>query len=172
MLTQYIVWWLHNHKKLSIVRWSHICDSRPLEWNLSQLVIQTVNCLYYQLRKMYGSKRPGYLIVYCELQCCAIAHQLWPHVPMGFPGMKNMVSMVMAYKYAFNFYSYFWLTHSPSLSSYTCRLPSSAPSLSTWREYSTTGMEKCPGPLSTPPQKYWVLWHTVASKNWAFFESS
>ena len=32
--------------------------------DLSQLVIQTVIfSLYYQLRKIYGSKRPGYLIV-------------------------------------------------------------------------------------------------------------
>ena len=44
--------------------------------DLSQLVSIDLSQLVYQLRKIYESKRPGYLFVYCEFQCCAIAQQL------------------------------------------------------------------------------------------------
>ena len=45
----------------------------------SQLVYKLLKyfeIIVYQLRKIYGSKRPGYLFVHCEFQWCAIAHQL------------------------------------------------------------------------------------------------
>ena len=47
--------------------------------DLSQLVYKPLKYfekILYQLRKIYGSKRPGYMFVPCEFQCCAIAHQL------------------------------------------------------------------------------------------------
>ena len=42
--------------------------SAALEFTIDKQISKTF--LVYQLRKIYGSKRPGYLFVYCEFQCC------------------------------------------------------------------------------------------------------
>ena len=46
-------------------------DSTALEFTIDNRYPH--DCQFvYQLRKIYGSKRPGYLFVHCVFQCCTI----------------------------------------------------------------------------------------------------